>query len=88
MLILTCMDTPGREQLLAVMAERGLTQSEVARQLGLDSTAVNRWASGKSRPSETMRRAVRMLFGVDEDEWLTAEERARLAELSTGPEAA
>lgn len=73
-------ETVGRHQL----AEHG-GATEIARKFGLkpdgkpvvNQSTVSRWLSGESRPETGFASLVKAIFGIPEDAWLTAEERAR-----------
>jgi transcriptional regulator with XRE-family HTH domain len=45
------------------LAERGMTQEEAARALGLSLATVNRWVNGRSTPTYEDLWKVRQVFG-------------------------
>jgi transcriptional regulator with XRE-family HTH domain len=65
------------------------SQSWLADQLGIEQPSVSNWLNGQSRPEPHHRTALRLIAGVMEDLWLTADERAvirRAADVATGTE--
>ena len=54
--------------------EAGLTQAELARQLGVTNKAVSKWENGKTKPTTNALRKMAALFGVSVDELLTIRE--------------
>lgn len=84
-------DTPGREQLSSWAAASGLGPSEIARRLGVTTTGkpvnpslVSRWLSGVSRPDATYKPRLKQLADIDDDAWLTIEERAAISSPGRG----
>lgn len=63
------------ERLEAGLKTRCWSRSDLARRLGIDPSAVSRWVSGKSSPDAHHRLAIERLFGIPQNDWLTAEER-------------
>jgi transcriptional regulator with XRE-family HTH domain len=51
------------------MAERGWSQSDLARELETDTENVCRWLYGDRRPTRPFDRRFRVLLGVDESLW-------------------
>lgn len=49
----------------------GLTQKEVADQIGVDQTAVSFWENGKTFPRASLLLKIAMLYGVTVDELLS-----------------
>lgn len=49
----------------------GMTQSEMARLLGVTNKAVSKWETGKSKPTTNTLRKIAVLFGLSMDELLT-----------------
>ena len=52
----------------------GLTQAELACQLGVTNKAVSKWENGKTKPTTNVLRKMAALFGVSVDELLTIRE--------------
>ena len=49
----------------------GLTQKEVADQIGVDQTAVSFWENGKTLPRASLLSKIAMIYGVTVDELLS-----------------
>ena len=70
-------ETPGRASLAQWLTEgEGRSQVLLAGWLGINSSSVSLWVSGRSRPDPHFRRALALLLGIAEDAWFTAEELA------------
>lgn len=74
----TATSTPARDALLAWLGVQapGHSQAALAQVLGLNQSSVSLWVSGRSRPEPPMRKALELVTGIPEDDWLTLEERA------------
>jgi DNA-binding transcriptional regulator YdaS (Cro superfamily) len=75
-------DTEARRQLKReLVGER--TQTWLAARLGVGQPAVSGWVLGERRPEPPYRTAIELVLpNVHEEDWLTAEEQARLAEIA------
>jgi plasmid maintenance system antidote protein VapI len=56
-----------------------LNQAAIALQLGVASSAVSNWVTGRARPSRAAIIELEWLFGIDPSDWLTPHERALAA---------
>lgn len=63
-----------RERLKAIMEERGMTQTAVAKAIGVLQLTVSNWVTGKHEPSAYNIVAMCVLFGVSAD-WLLGMDR-------------
>ncbi len=68
-------DVEGRRLLMACESN----QTVVAREVGVDPSAVSGWFRRHSRPSPKNRKRIRLRFGIPEEAWLTEDERAEQA---------
>lgn len=59
-----------REKLIVSRNKAGLSQMELANQLGVSRQAVSRWESGQSKPSTERLLALGVLYGVSIDQLL------------------
>lgn len=59
------------EKLQALRRARGLTQEEVAQELGVSHTDVSEWESGRSAPERDPLKALAAFYGVSPDELLS-----------------
>lgn len=62
-----------REKMSFLTARKnaGLTQKEVADQIGVDQTAVSFWENGKTLPRASLLSKIAMIYGVTVDELLS-----------------
>ena len=58
------------EKLISLRKANGLSQFNLAEQLGVSRQAVSKWESGASAPSTTNLMALAKLFGVSAEELL------------------
>lgn len=58
------------ERLTAMMDERGITQSDLARRLGVTRTATHNWCWGVNEPSITTLSRIRRLLRCEWDDLL------------------
>lgn len=56
---------------LTARKNAGLTQKEVADQIGVDRTAVSFWENGKTLPRASLLSKIAMIYGVTVDELLS-----------------
>lgn len=56
--------------LYALRSKAGLTQKEIAQQLGVTNKAVSKWETGKSKPTTNALRKLAVLFGLSVDRLL------------------
>lgn len=70
--------TDGLAALRQWMAD-GVSQSELARRLGIRQPSVAAWLSRDARPDALRRVLLESVAGIPRDAWLTSAERARLA---------
>ena len=56
---------------LTARKNAGLTQKEVADQIGVDQTAVSFWENGKTLPRASLLSKIAMIYGVTVDELLS-----------------
>ena len=75
------------ERLGAALEKREWSQTDFGRRLGVDRSAVSRWLSGGSRPDAHHRLGIELLLGINQNDWLTREER-KLVDAATKTEAA
>lgn len=61
-----------REKLIVLRDKAGITQMELAHQLGVSRQAVTRWESGDTAPSMDKLKALAKLYGVSLD-WLCSD---------------
>ena len=59
---------------LSARKNTGLTQKEVADQIGVDQTAVSFWENGKTLPRASLLSKIASLYGVTVDELLSDDE--------------
>ncbi len=55
------------------MAEEGLSQSAMARKLGVDKAALGKWISGKTKPGYDSLRLIAAKLGIDGNDLLDLE---------------
>ena len=69
-------ETEGRARLVASLSDPsiGLTQTQLANRLGVSQPSVSEWCAGRARPTATYRTALRVLLGIPESDWMTAQE--------------
>lgn len=79
------MQTSAGDALAAALSpdnpRRSMTQSELARRLGVSQPSVSEWVRMRSRPESHFRAAIERELGIPQADWMTAEERA----IATGP---
>ena len=70
----------GRDLLAAWLAERAVSQADVARAMGVSNVAVHNWIKGMSPPSDVNRRRLERWTGgaVPTVSWLSPDERAEI----------
>nr|DAR15138.1 MAG TPA: Repressor protein CI [Caudoviricetes sp.] len=61
----------GKMSFLSARKNTGLTQKEVADQIGVDQTAVSFWENGKTLPRASLLSKIASLYGVTVDELLS-----------------
>jgi transcriptional regulator with XRE-family HTH domain len=61
----------GKMSFLSARKNIGLTQKEVADQIGVDQTAVSFWENGKTLPRASLLSKIAALYGVTVDELLS-----------------
>lgn len=54
--------------------QAGLLQTDVARKLKVDQSAVSRWENGSSRPVKKYRKPLAKLYGCTVDDLLTSKD--------------
>jgi len=52
-----------------------MSQSELARRVGVKQPSVSEWVRMRARPESHYRKVIWHLFGIPEDDWLTDMER-------------
>lgn len=60
---------------LSARKNTGLTQKEVADQIGVDQTAVSFWENGKTLPRASLLPKIAALYGVTVDELLSDDQQ-------------
>ena len=60
-----------KKSFLTARKNAGLTQKEVADQIGVDQTAVSFWENGKTLPRASLLSKIAMIYGVTVDELLS-----------------
>jgi transcriptional regulator with XRE-family HTH domain len=71
--------TPSAVALGDHIKKSGVSQSSLAKTLGVSQPAVSAWLSGGSRPEPHLREAIEILTGIASGGWDTDEERALIA---------
>ena len=61
-------------RILELRANFGLSQSELAKKVGVTNKAVSKWETGKSKPTTNVIRKLAALFNVDVNELLSVRE--------------
>jgi len=56
-----------------------MSQSALARMLGISQPSVSEWVRLRSRPEPHFRDALEIILGIPRDDWMTAAERAVVA---------
>jgi len=59
-----------KERMQQRIKAAGLTQTAIARRLGVTTGAVSQWLSGTSRPSLTRAAQIERLTGIPASEWV------------------
>ncbi len=67
------MQTAGSVRLAEALTPRVMTQSELARQLGVSAQAVSDWVAGKSKPKPDLMARIEDLLGIPMRAWTEAE---------------
>lgn len=57
------------QRIKKLLKEKGISQAELARRIGVSRAAVSEWVRGKSEPSESTLKLIAKEFGVNEN-WL------------------
>lgn len=71
--------TPGALALQTLkVRDPSLKDLAVSQRLGTTQQNVSNWRRGRSRPNAYWRRVIQAHLGIPEDDWMTADERARL----------
>ncbi len=60
----------------------GMTQTELAKQLGVTNKAVSKWETGKAKPTTNNLRKMAVLFGLSVDELMQIREGAKRMEIT------
>ena len=60
----------------------GLTQKEMAQQLGVTNKAVSKWETGRSKPTTNALRKMAVLFGISVERLLEIREGARQMDIT------
>lgn len=76
--------TEARARFLSWKERLDLSHSEIGRALGISHTAVRAWCEGDAVPDVVYRPALRVLAGIPEASWETADERKRRADAIAG----
>jgi len=71
--------TPSAVALGDHIKKSGVSQSSLAKTLGVSQPAVSAWLSGGSRPEPHLREAIEILTGIPSGGWDTDDERALIA---------
>jgi len=80
--------TAARDALEAWLAQPGRSQRKLSKLLGVHQQSVSFWVRGVNRPDYHNMIALRMIVGIAEDDWITADERSHLALLRSQTQAA
>lgn len=64
-------DTRGRRELRKILDGTEWSQSSLARELRISQPSVASWIAGHTRPSETLRVALKRLLGIEPELWMT-----------------
>ena len=70
------------EYLYERRCKTGLTQAELARELGVTNKAVSKWETGKSKPTTNILRKMAALFGISVEELLKLREEENQVEIT------
>ena len=74
--------TPARDALESwISAKPGRSQMKLSKIVGCHQQAISFWVRGVNRPDMANATALQIVCGIAESDWLTAEERIRLARL-------
>lgn len=65
------LDTIARRKLAEKIDAKEITQSSLAKELGLSQPSISAWKQGKTRPETHQRQAIRRVLDIPEDDWLT-----------------
>ena len=68
--------------LYSLRKNAGISQSQLADQLGVTNKAISKWETGKSKPTTDTLRKMAALFGLSVDELLKIREGARQVEIT------
>lgn len=68
------------EFLYALRKEKGMTQAELAQQLGVTNKAVSKWETGEAMPETALLLPISRIFGVSVDELLDGKRSGRTPE--------
>jgi transcriptional regulator with XRE-family HTH domain len=69
-------------KILELRTQLGLSQTELARMLGVTNKAVSKWETGKAKPTTNVIRKLAALFKVDVNELLSMRDEERKMEIS------
>lgn len=69
-------------KILELRTQLGLSQTELARMLGVTNKAVSKWETGKAKPTTNVIRKLAALFKVDVNELLSIRDEERKMEIS------
>ncbi len=69
------------ERLYALRRDAGLSQADVASQVGVTNKAVSRWENGASKPSTNVLRRLSVLFHISVEELLALREEKKMPEI-------
>lgn len=62
-------------RLWQALKARGWSQGDLARDLGTNSSVVNRWLHGDQKPSRPFAKVLEERYGIDQGDWDTAPRR-------------
>ena len=57
-------------------SEKSLTETELARRVGVSQPSVRKWIHQAAKPEAHHRKALERILGIPEDDWMDAAERA------------
>ncbi|MDO4650555.1 MAG: AAA family ATPase [Eubacteriales bacterium] len=75
-------DYPFGNQLYGFRCRAGLTQQEVADQVGVTNKAVSKWENGKTKPTLNVLRKLSVLYQISLEELLTMSEERKAQEIT------
>ena len=76
--------TPGRDALCEWMKQPNRSQRKLARVLNVAQQSISFWMRGVNRPDYANMLSIEMVCGIQPIDWLTADERQKVAKMREG----